>query len=78
MLPTAKQLSVADGDGQQWLHAADYTVHIGGGSPGGSDVPAAAVAAVSLLRIRRSCSAAGGVSPALKEQVGLCMIALVG
>ena len=28
--PSAKQLSVADEDGRQWLHPAEYTVHIGG------------------------------------------------
>ena len=50
-LPTAKQLSVADEHGQQWLQAADYTVHIGA-PPGGSDDPTAASAAVSVLQIR--------------------------
>lgn len=33
-LPTPKQLSVADEDGQQWLHPASYSVHIGTGPPG--------------------------------------------
>ena len=49
-LPTARQLSVADENGQQWLHAGEYTVHIGA-PPGGSDDAAAAAAAVSALRI---------------------------
>lgn len=33
-LPTPKQLSVADTAGQQWLHPASYSLHIGTGPPG--------------------------------------------
>lgn len=33
-MPTPKQLSVADEAGQQWLHPASYSIHIGTGPPG--------------------------------------------
>ena len=32
-LPTPRQLSVADETGQQWLHPASYSIHIGTGPP---------------------------------------------
>ena len=36
-LPSARQLSVADAEGQQWLHPADYKIHIGGHVSGGAN-----------------------------------------
>jgi hypothetical protein len=37
-LPSPKQLSVADEAGQQWLHPASYSIHIGTGPPGEEEV----------------------------------------
>lgn len=51
-LPTARQLSVADAEGQQWLHAAEYTIHIGGPPRSqDEDVAVASTLAVSKLQI---------------------------
>lgn len=50
-IPTAQQLSVADEHGQQWLHAGEYMIHIGGPPLSPSDDASAAKAVVSKLLI---------------------------
>ena len=62
-LPTARQLSVADADGQQWLHAAEYTVHIGGPPRSADDDNAAMQGKVAVAKLQIESDAPLLVSP---------------
>ncbi len=62
-LPNARQLSVADADGQQWLHAAEYTVHIGGPPRGPDDDDAALQSKVAVTKLQIESEAPLLVSP---------------
>jgi|EP01043_Picozoa_sp_COSAG02_P027497 beta-D-xylosidase 4 len=61
--PTGRQLSVADADGQQWLHAAEYTVHIGGPPRTPDDDSAAVPGTVAVSKLRIDSEAPLRVSP---------------
>ena len=65
-LPTARQLSVADAEGQQWLHAAEYTIHIGG-PPRSQDDDAAVVSTLAQSKLRIGSETPLSVSPPLMD-----------